>query len=43
VVTACTAWLVFVVSLNTAVKDLQDAATRRLDTAGGVDQRAGAL
>lgn len=33
VVTACTAWLVFVVSLNTAVKDLQDAATRRLDTA----------
>lgn len=32
-VTACTAWLVFVVSLNTAVKDLQGAATRRLDTA----------
>jgi len=33
VATACTAWLVFVVSLNTAVNDLQDAATRRLDTA----------
>jgi two-component system C4-dicarboxylate transport sensor histidine kinase DctB len=32
-VTACTAWLVFVVSLSTAVQDLQNAATRRLDTA----------
>jgi two-component system C4-dicarboxylate transport sensor histidine kinase DctB len=32
-VTSCTAWLVFVVSLSTAVQDLQSAATRRLDTA----------
>ena len=33
VVTACTAWLVFILSLNTAVQDLQAAASRRLDSA----------
>jgi two-component system C4-dicarboxylate transport sensor histidine kinase DctB len=32
-VTVCTAWLVFVLSLNKAVQDLQSAAARRLDTA----------
>jgi two-component system C4-dicarboxylate transport sensor histidine kinase DctB len=31
-VTSCTAWLVFVVSLSSAVQDLQDSAVRRLDT-----------
>lgn len=32
-VTACTAWLVFIVSLNTAVQELQAAASQRLDNA----------
>ena len=32
-VTVCTAWLVFVLSLNKAVQDLQSEAARRLDTA----------